>query len=324
LADSIREIGVLQPVLVRPIPPAAGERDGVGAADVGEATEARFELIAGERRWRAARRAGLDTIPALVRQVEDLDSLEQALVENLHREDLNPLEEAAAYQQLIEDFGMTQEHVAARVGRSRSTVANTLRLFQLSAGIQRMVGERRLSAGHARALLGTPDRSFQESLAQRVCQEGLSVRQTEEAVRRRAELQAKLGPVVDATRADLSMVDDSMAGASLVDLSTAGGSMVGGSLAGRSPAGGSRGDQPTLGGSSLVEPDESTIEGGRPTPALRPLPPAGLLELQELLADYLDTRVGVVLGPARGRITIDFADLGDLERIYRLIADPRS
>jgi len=140
LADSIRELGVLQPVLVRPLPSASevGDPSPEGIDDAAP----RFELIAGERRWRAARRAGLDTIPALVRTVEDLDSLEQALVENLHREDLNPLEEAAAYQQLIEDFGMTQEHVAARVGRSRSAVANTLRLFQLSAGIQRLVGER--------------------------------------------------------------------------------------------------------------------------------------------------------------------------------------
>ena len=184
LSDSIRELGVLQPILVRP----------VGDGDRGAGAE-QFELVAGERRWRAAKRAGLDTIPAIVRPVADLVSLEQALVENLHREDLNPLEEAAAYQQLIEDFRLTQEDLAARVGRSRSAIANTLRLFHLSPGIQRMVGDRRLSAGHARALLGTPDRSFQEALAERICREGLSVRQAEEAVRRRAELNAKLGGV---------------------------------------------------------------------------------------------------------------------------------
>lgn len=122
LTDSVREIGVLQPVLVR------SSGDG-------------FELIAGERRWRAAKRAGLQTIPAIVRETEDAGSLEQALVENLHRDDLNPLEQAAAYQQLIEDFGLTQEQVAARVGKSRSAVSNTLRLFQLPPAVQRLVGE---------------------------------------------------------------------------------------------------------------------------------------------------------------------------------------
>jgi ParB family chromosome partitioning protein len=165
LTSSIRELGVLQPVLVRPI-----DND-------------RFELIAGERRWRAAKRAGLQSIPALVRTVGDTGSLEQALVENLHREDLNPLEEAAAYQQLIEDFGMTHEQVAQRVGRSRSAVSNTLRLFQLPPAIQKMVAEGRLSAGHARALLGTPDRAFQETLARQAVDDGLSVREVEEAVR---------------------------------------------------------------------------------------------------------------------------------------------
>ncbi len=165
LADSIREVGVLQPVLVRPV----GD-DG-------------FELIAGERRWRAARRVGLQTIPALVRETDDAAALEQALVENLHRDGLNPLEEAAAYQQLIEDFGLTHDEVAARVGRSRATVTNTLRLMQLPPAIQKSVQEGKLSMGHARALLGSPDRSFQELLAKRAVAEDLSVRAVEDAVR---------------------------------------------------------------------------------------------------------------------------------------------
>ena len=165
LTASVRELGVLQPVLVRP------------------AGEGSYELIAGERRWRAAKRAGLQTVPALVKQVSDHVSLEQALVENLHREDLNALEEAAAYQQLIEDFGLTHEELAARVGRSRAAISNTLRLFQLPPAIQRLVAEGQLSGGHARALLATPDRSFQEALARRVVEEGLSVRAVEEAVR---------------------------------------------------------------------------------------------------------------------------------------------
>jgi ParB family chromosome partitioning protein len=172
LTASVRELGVLQPVLVRP----AGE----GA----------FELIAGERRWRAAKRAGLQTIPALIKDVADAASLEQAVVENLHRQDLNPLEEGAAYQQLIEDFHLTHDELAARVGKSRAAITNTLRLFQLPPTIQRLVAESQLSAGHARALLGTPDRAFQESLAKRAVSEGLSVRAVEEAVRTRNELGA--------------------------------------------------------------------------------------------------------------------------------------
>src|SRR5579862_9650454 len=168
LAASIRELGVLQPVLVRPV---SGSDD-------------EFELIAGERRWRAARRAGQQTIPVLVREVDaDARSLEQALVENLHREDLGPLEEAAAYQQLIDDFGMTHEQVATSVGKSRTAVTNTLRLLQLPAGVQRALADGAISAGHARALLGTPDRSFQEELAKRIVAEGLTVRAVEEGVR---------------------------------------------------------------------------------------------------------------------------------------------
>jgi ParB family chromosome partitioning protein len=168
LAASIRELGVLQPVLVRTV-----EGDGES-----------YELIAGERRWRAARRAGLQTIPVLVRDVNgDAHSLEQALVENLHREDLGPLEEAAAYQQLIDDFGLTHEQVATRVGKGRATVTNTLRLLQLPAGAQRALVEGSISAGHARALLGTPDRVFQEGLVGRIVSEGLTVRQVEDVVR---------------------------------------------------------------------------------------------------------------------------------------------
>ncbi|HET7487929.1 MAG TPA: ParB/RepB/Spo0J family partition protein [Acidimicrobiales bacterium] len=170
LTASVRELGVLQPVLVRP------------------AGDDRYELIAGERRWRAAKRAGLQTIPALVRQVGDEASLEQALVENIHRENLNPLEEGAAYRQLIEDFNLTHEELAVRVGKSRAAITNTLRLFQLPPAVQRLVADGELAEGHARALLGTPDRAFQEALAKRAVREGLSVRAVEEAVRARNQL----------------------------------------------------------------------------------------------------------------------------------------
>jgi ParB family chromosome partitioning protein len=165
LSASIRSVGVLQPILVR------------------ELGEESYELIAGERRWRAAKRAGLQTIPAIVRTAEDEGSLEQALVENLHREDLGALEEAAAYQQLIEEFKLTQDQVATRVGKSRSAVANTMRLLQLPTSIQRLLGEGQLSAGHARALLGTPDRAFQEKLAKAIVSEKLTVREVEDRVR---------------------------------------------------------------------------------------------------------------------------------------------
>ncbi|HET8621294.1 MAG TPA: ParB/RepB/Spo0J family partition protein [Acidimicrobiales bacterium] len=235
LTASIRELGVLQPILVR------------------ELTPDRYALIAGERRWRAAKRAGLQHIPIIVRDVSDELTLQHALVENLHRDDLNPLEEAAAYQQLIEDFNMTQEAVAHRVGKSRSAVANLLRLFQLPPQVQRLVADGQVSAGHAKAILGTPDRSFQEALARRVASEGLTVRETEEAVRQRQ---------------------------------------------GRN--------------SDLPAPD-----GGTPGSRLRA---PGLLELEELLADQLDTRVKINMGPKRGRVVIEFADLEDLERIYRVMA----
>jgi ParB family chromosome partitioning protein len=172
LTASVRELGILQPILVRP------------------AEDGHYELIAGERRYRAAKRAGLQTVPALIKDVEDASSLEQALVENLHRQDLNPLEEGAAYQQLIEDFHLTHDELAARVGKSRAAISNTLRLFQLPPTIQRLVAENQLSAGHARALLGTPDRAFQETLAKRAVAESLSVRAVEEAVRTRNDLGA--------------------------------------------------------------------------------------------------------------------------------------
>lgn len=169
LTASIREVGVLQPVLVRAKGPDA------------------FELIAGERRWRAAKRAGLKTIPAIVRNIEDLTSLEHALVENLHRQDLDALEEAAAYQQLMEDFGMTQEAVAQRVGKSRSAVANALRLLQLPGAVQALLISGEITAGHARALLGLGSRQGQEELAARIVAEDLTVRQVEHLVRSGAD-----------------------------------------------------------------------------------------------------------------------------------------
>jgi ParB family chromosome partitioning protein len=247
LTASVAELGVLQPVLVR------------------EAGEDRFELIAGERRWRAAKRAGLPTIPVVVRSVDEVLSLEQALVENLHREDLNPLEEAAAYQQLMEDFELTQEQVAQKVGKSRSAVANTLRLFQLPPTIQRLVAENQLSAGHAKALLGTPDRVFQERLARDIVARGTSVREAEEAVRLHNE---------EAAAGD--------------------------------------------------EPGADTSEASK-APVAKRLRPPGLLELEELLADHLDTRVRVSMGAGggRGKVVVEFGGLEDLERIYRVMTEGR-
>ena len=165
LSASIREIGLLQPVLVHPL------EDGT------------FRLVAGERRWRAARRAGLHMIPAIVRTTDEIGTVERALVENLHRQDLTPLEEAAAYQQLSDDFGMTHEQIASRVGKSRSAITNTLRLMSLPASVQHLLADGRLSAGHAKALLACPDRSRQEELARAASAENWSVRMVEEAVR---------------------------------------------------------------------------------------------------------------------------------------------
>jgi ParB family chromosome partitioning protein len=240
LTASVRELGVLQPVLVRP-----------GA-------DGRYELVAGERRWRAARRAGLPSIPALVKTLDDTASLEQAVVENLHREDLNPLEEAAAYQQLIEEFHLTHEQVALRVGKSRAGVSNALRLFQLPPAVQKLVAEGSLSAGHAKALLATPDRAYLEHLARRVVAESLTVRDVEEAIRSRSDLE------------------------------------------GGAPA--------------------SRAARGPGAPSTTSSRDPGLLELEELLASFLDTRVTIQGGTGKGKVVIEFADLEDLERIYRRIA----
>jgi ParB family chromosome partitioning protein len=182
LADSIREHGLLQPLLVtqRPGPPGA---------------PARYQLIAGERRWRAARLAGLTTVPVVVREAAGPQALELALVENIQRADLNPLEEATAYRHLAEEFGLTQEEIGQRVGKSRFAISNTLRLLQLPASVQRAILDGQLSEGHARALLGLRDRQAQEHLAEQVIARGLSVRQTEEAVRRAlAQVSARRRP----------------------------------------------------------------------------------------------------------------------------------
>ena len=254
LAASIREVGLLQPVLVREL----------------EDEEDSYELIAGERRWRAARRAGLQTIPVLVQVADDVASLEQALVENLHRVDLNALEEAAAYQQLIDEFGLTHEQVATRMGKGRATVTNTLRLLQLPAGAQRALAERTISAGHARALLGTPDRALQEKMVDRIVDEGLTVRAVEDLVRQGGS--------------ELRVVPDAPEPAE--------------------PA-------PVEGATS------GTTELSRRRPTVRKLPEPGVLELEDLLSTYLNTRVKVDIQNRRGRLVVEFATLEDLERIYR-------
>ena len=230
LTASVRELGVLQPVLVRAM---------------GEGT---YELIAGERRWRAAKRAGLPLVPAIIRTVDDTSSLEQALVENLQREDLNPLDEAAAYQQLLEDFHLTHDELASRMGKSRAAISNTLRLFQLPPSVQRLVSEAKLTAGHARALLTCPDRAFQETMARRAVAEGLSVRAVEEESRRQ---------------------------------------------------------------------NQKSATASTPSGPARRLRPPGLLELEERLSDHLDTRVKVEMTASRGKVVVEFANLEDLERIYR-------
>ncbi len=164
LVHSITEVGLLQPVVVR--------RTGAES----------YELVMGERRWRASQEAGLTTIPAIVRETEDSDMLRDALLENLHRAQLNPLEEAAAYGQLLDDFGCTHDDLAQRIGRSRPQISNTLRLLKLSPAVQRRVAAGVLSAGHARALLSVDDGDLQDRLAQRVVAEGISVRGLEEIV----------------------------------------------------------------------------------------------------------------------------------------------
>lgn len=233
LVHSIREIGLLQPVVVRP--------DGQG----------QYELIMGERRWRASQEAGLQVIPSIVRQTDDEDMLRDALLENLHRSQLNPLEEAAAYGQLLEDFGCTHEELAQRIGRSRPQISNTLRLLKLSPAVQRRVGAGVLSAGHARALLAVEDSEVQDHLAQRVVAEGISVRALEEIV----------------------AVGD---------------------------------------------------HGKKSTPARRKKPSApGVVELADRLSDRFETRVKVDLGKSKGKITVEFATLEDLQRIVDIM-DPSS
>ncbi|MGI8665364.1 MAG: ParB/RepB/Spo0J family partition protein [Jatrophihabitans sp.] len=233
LAHSIKEFGVLQPIVVR------AQGDG-------------FELVMGERRLRAAVLAGLDKIPAIVRDTADEAMLRDALLENIHRAQLNPLEEAAAYQQLLEEFGVTHEKLASRIGRSRSQVSNTIRLMNLPVPVQRRVAAGVLSAGHARALLGLADRDQQDEYASRIVAEGLSVRATEELV----------------------------------------------ALAGTAPAAG------------------RTVAR---KPAAKISAPA-LGELAEKLSDALDTRVRVELGRRKGKITVEFGSIDDLERIVAVIA----
>lgn len=181
LARSIREVGVLQPVVVR-------VRDGG------------YELVAGERRLRAAKMAGLATIPAIVREGDDTESLREALIENIHREDLAPLELAAAFQELLEELGVTQETVAERLGYSRAHIANTIRLLSLPADVQRLLAEGKLQAGHARALLSLPDDEARSAVALRVVAEGLSVRQVEELVRTWGQQPAAAAPRPERTR----------------------------------------------------------------------------------------------------------------------------
>ena len=250
LSASIKAIGLLQPVLVRP-----------------SSTPDRFELIAGERRWRASKRAGLSTIPAIVRVTDDVSSVEQALVENLHRQDLTPLEEAAAYQQLLEDFSMTHEQVAAKVGKSRSAITNSLRLLTLPPTIQQYLAEGRLSAGHAKALLGTPDRALQESFARMAVEQTLTVRGLEEAVRN------AVNPGTNSTTVI--------------------------------PKPGATGVKPKTG------------TPGRVNLVKEP----GLHELEELLSEHLATPVTVTLSGKHGKMVVEFADLEDLERIYRLMTE---
>lgn len=236
LADSIRELGVLQPILVRK-------------------SENGYELIAGERRFRASKRVGLTEIPALIKDVNDSVSLEQAIVENIQRSDLNPLEESAAYQQLIEEFELTHEQVAKRVGKSRASVSNTLRLLQLPPSIQKMIRDSKLSMGHARALLTTPDRELQESIAKQAVAQGWSVRAMEEAVREIS------GDEID-----------------------------------------------------LTKPEKRTQ-----------LRAPGLIELESLLGDFLNTRIAIKMsGADKGKIAIDFSTLEDLERIYRLMTEKQT
>ncbi|MGZ1491018.1 ParB/RepB/Spo0J family partition protein [Brevibacterium sediminis] len=231
LVHSIREIGVLQPVVVRQKP----------------SDRSRFELIMGERRLRATKDAGLSTIPAIIRYVEDTDLLRDALLENLHRAELNPLEEAAAYGQLLEDFGCTQEELSERIGRSRPQISNTLRLLRLPPLVQRRVAAGVISAGHARAILGLRDPEHMEVLAQRIVAEGLSVRASEEAV-----VLLNRGDSINVSRA-----------------------------------------------TTKVSPE--------------------FLAVAERLGDRLDTKVNISVGKRKGKLSVEFANQEDLDRILGLL-----
>ncbi|MFD0044305.1 ParB/RepB/Spo0J family partition protein [Pseudarthrobacter scleromae] len=235
LVHSVREIGVLQPIVVR-----KSTEDGSEP----------FELVMGERRWRAVQAAGLETIPAIVRDTTDDDLLRDALLENLHRSQLNPLEEAAAYQQLLEDFGTTHEQLADRIGRSRPQVSNTLRLLKLPPLVQRRVAAGVLSAGHARALLALPDAAAMERLAQKIVAEGMSVRATEEAV-------------------------------------------------------------------TLYQDPAKPAKNNIPRPGARH---ERLDYLASSLSDRLDTNVKISLGVRKGKVSIEFASVEDLNRIMEVLA----
>jgi len=235
LVHSVKEIGLLQPIVVRRV------------------ADEEFELVMGERRWRASQRAGLSVIPAIVRETDDTDMLRDALLENLHRSQLNPLEEAAAYQQLLEDFGCTHEELAGRIGRSRPQISNTLRLLKLSPSVQRRVAAGVLSAGHARSLLGVGDAETQDQLAQRVVSEGISVRGLEEIVALR---------------------------------------------------------------------DMDGAQPKRRSPRLK-APAPELNDYASRLADRFETSVKVDMGRSKGKITVEFATVEDLQRIVDIM-DPRN
>ena len=235
LVHSVREIGVLQPIVVRKSTESGSEP---------------FELVMGERRWRAVQAAGLETIPAIIRDTTDDDLLRDALLENLHRSQLNPLEEAAAYQQLLEDFGTTHEQLADRIGRSRPQVSNTLRLLKLPPLVQRRVAAGVLSAGHARALLALPDAAAMERLAQKIVAEGMSVRATEEAV-------------------------------------------------------------------TLYQDPAKPAKNNIPRPGARH---ERLDYLASSLSDRLDTNVKISLGVRKGKVSLEFASVEDLNRIMDVLA----
>jgi ParB family transcriptional regulator, chromosome partitioning protein len=232
LSASITEVGLLQPVVVRKI----GNDN--------------YELVMGERRWRASQRAGLEYIPAIVRETPDTDMLRDALLENLHRQQLDPLEEAAAYQQLLDDFGATHEQLAQRVGRSRPHISNTLRLLNLPPAVQKRVAAGVISAGHARALLSLDDPQAQERLAQRIVAEGLSFRFVEEVV------------------------------------------AVG---------------------------EDNPVKQTRRQASAKPVAPA-LRHLSDRLSDLFETRVKVEMGRSKGKITVEFATIDDLERIVKAMS----